>query len=149
MAYPNTLDTFTNPTPTTKVDVLSHADQHAAINNAMEAVQAELGINPKGDYDSVAALLAQMMVWFESVLVQGAKEAPTVQDRSIIRDNADESLTKTTGYLQLPTYTVAGLPSAALYPWQLVGVTNEAGGAVVAFSDGTNWRRVTDRTTVS
>lgn len=149
MSYPNTFDSFTNPTPTTKVDVLSHANQHTAINNAMAAVQAELGLNPKGEYESVAALLAQMLVWFQSVLVQGAKANPTVQDRAIIRDNADESLTKTTGYMKLPEYTVAGLPDPELYAWQMVGVTNEIGGGVVAFSDGTNWRRVTDRTIVS
>lgn len=32
---------------------------------------------------------------------------------------------------------------------QLVLVSNEAGGAVLAFSDGTNFRRVTDRAVVS
>lgn len=32
---------------------------------------------------------------------------------------------------------------------RLVFVTNEAGGPVLAFSDGTNWRRVTDRAIVS
>lgn len=96
-----------------------------------------------------AALLAQMLVWFQSVLVQGAKANPTVQDRAIIRDNADESLTKTTGYMKLPEYTVAGLPDPEQYAWQMVGVTNEVGGKVVAFSDGTNWRRVTDRAIVS
>ena len=44
----------------------------------------------------------------------------------------------------LPSYAVAGLPSAAT-AGQLVYVSDETGGAVVAFSDGTNWRRVTDR----
>lgn len=50
--------------------------------------------------------------------------------------------------LVLPSYTVAGLPSAAT-PAQFVYVTNEVGGPVPAFSDGTNWRRVTDRAIVS
>lgn len=50
--------------------------------------------------------------------------------------------------LVLPSYTVAGLPSAATAA-QFVYVTNEAGGPVPAFSDGTNWRRVTDRAIVS
>ena len=50
--------------------------------------------------------------------------------------------------LVLPSYTVAGLPSAATEA-QFVYVTNEAGGPVPAFSDGTNWRRVTDRAIVS
>jgi hypothetical protein len=50
--------------------------------------------------------------------------------------------------LVLPSYTVAGLPTAATAA-QFVYVTNDAGGPVPAFSDGTNWRRVTDRAIVS
>jgi hypothetical protein len=50
--------------------------------------------------------------------------------------------------LVLPSYTVSGLPTAATAA-QFVYVTNDAGGPVPAFSDGTNWRRVTDRAIVS
>lgn len=49
---------------------------------------------------------------------------------------------------QLRSYTVAGLPSAATAA-QMIYVSDETGGAVPAFSDGTNWRRVTDRAVVS
>ena len=49
----------------------------------------------------------------------------------------------------LEAYTVAGVPDATLYTAGLIYVTNETGGAVPAFSDGTNWRRVTDRTIIS
>lgn len=48
----------------------------------------------------------------------------------------------------LPSYTVATVPAAAPAA-QMIYVTNETGGAVPAFSDGTNWRRVTDRAIVS
>lgn len=48
----------------------------------------------------------------------------------------------------LPSYTVTTLPSASV-AGAMIYVTNEAGGAVPAFSDGTNWRRVTDRAIVS
>ena len=48
----------------------------------------------------------------------------------------------------LPSYTVATLPSAVI-AGQMIFVTNESGGSVPAFSDGTNWRRVTDRAIVS
>lgn len=47
----------------------------------------------------------------------------------------------------LPTYSVSKLPAADA-SW-LIYVPDEAGGAVVAFSDGTNWRRLTDRAIVS
>lgn len=51
--------------------------------------------------------------------------------------------------MRLPTFTVAGLPLASSYARAVVYVSNESGGAVLAFSDGTNWRRVTDRNVVS
>jgi hypothetical protein len=51
--------------------------------------------------------------------------------------------------LQLATYTVAGLPGAAARPRCLVYVSNESGGQTVAYSDGTNWRRVYDNAVVS
>jgi len=50
--------------------------------------------------------------------------------------------------LVLPSYTVSTLPSASVAA-QLVYVSDETGGAVLAFSDGTNWRRITDRAIVS
>ncbi len=50
--------------------------------------------------------------------------------------------------LRLPSFTVASLPSAATAA-AMIYVSNESGGAVLAFSDGTNWRRVTDRAIVS
>ena len=50
---------------------------------------------------------------------------------------------------QAKTYTVAGLPSAATYPRGVIYVSNETGGATIAFSDGSNWRRVQDRNVVS
>lgn len=50
---------------------------------------------------------------------------------------------------QAKTYTVSTLPSASSYPRGIIYVSNETGGAVLAFSDGTNWRRFTDRAVVS
>ena len=47
----------------------------------------------------------------------------------------------------VPSYTVAGLPSGLA--GDTAYVSNEVGGAVLAFHDGTNWRRVTDRAIVS
>jgi hypothetical protein len=50
--------------------------------------------------------------------------------------------------LRLGSYAVANLPSATT-PGRMILVTDETGGAIPAFSDGTNWRRVTDRAVVS
>jgi hypothetical protein len=48
----------------------------------------------------------------------------------------------------VPSYTVGSVPSASPAA-QVAYVSNESGGAVLAFSDGTNWRRVTDRAIIS
>ena len=50
--------------------------------------------------------------------------------------------------LVLPSYTVAGLPSAGVVG-SFVFVSNAAGGSIPAFADGTNWRRVDDRSIVT
>jgi hypothetical protein len=47
-----------------------------------------------------------------------------------------------------PTFSKSSLPSA-IPAGQIIYVPNEAGGAVIAFSDGAAWRRVTDRNVVS
>jgi len=48
-----------------------------------------------------------------------------------------------------PVYTVSTVPVAAGKIGAQIFVSNESGGAVIAFSDGTNWRRVTDRAIIS
>ncbi len=51
--------------------------------------------------------------------------------------------------VQMPSYTIATLPDATI-PGEgaLIYVTDATGGAVLAFSDGTDWRRSTDRTVI-
>ncbi len=62
----------------------------------------------------------------------------------------DVSTTAVTSTLPVgvPSYTVASIP-AATTAGQIIYVSNETGGAVLAFSDGTNFRRVTDRAIVA
>lgn len=51
--------------------------------------------------------------------------------------------------LQLAAYTVAALPAAAEWKRCVVVVTDDVGGEVAAVSDGTSWRRTTDRAVVT
>jgi len=51
--------------------------------------------------------------------------------------------------VRLMAYTVATVPTASLWEGGFIYVSDEAGGAVTAFSDGTDWRRTTDRIIVS
>ena len=46
-SYPSSLDTFTNPQSTDLLSAagVSHADQHANVNDAVEALEAKVGAN--------------------------------------------------------------------------------------------------------
>ena len=50
---------------------------------------------------------------------------------------------------RVPSHAKAALPDAATYARGIIYVPDEAGGAVLAFSTGVDWRRVTDRAVVS
>ena len=46
-------------------------------------------------------------------------------------------------------FTVATVPDVALNKGRRIYVDDETGGATIAFSDGTNWRRCQDRNIIS
>jgi hypothetical protein len=50
--YPNSLDVLINPTAndTLNSGLVPHAEQHANLNDAVEAIQTVLGINPAGSH---------------------------------------------------------------------------------------------------
>ncbi len=67
-----------------------------------------------------------------------------------LRIDRATSRTNFGGPARLVNFAVSSLPSpSAAGAGSLVFVSDESGGAVVAFSDGANWRRVTDRAIVS
>lgn len=49
----------------------------------------------------------------------------------------------------LPSFAKASLPSASDTPSAILSVSDDVGGYTIAFSDGTNWRRVQDRNVIS
>ena len=57
-AYPDGFDSFTNPAGTDALSDPAHATQHANVNDAVEAIQATLGLNPEGDEATVSARIA-------------------------------------------------------------------------------------------
>lgn len=63
-----------------------------------------------------------------------------------ITSDGEEPMTKP---FVLMAYAKADLPFASSWTYGIVYVTDDVGGAIPAFSDGTNWRRVTDRAIIS
>ena len=60
--YPGALDSFVNPTATDTLDsaTVPHATQHADSNDAIEALQVTLGVNPQGGSATVVARLTAL-----------------------------------------------------------------------------------------
>lgn len=82
------------------------------------------------------------------VLTRPAINSPEALAR-VVQDHARAINELVAGPLPLRQYLKADLPAAADFPGHLAAVTDEAGGYTVAFSDGTDWRRVQDRAIVS
>ena len=85
--------------------------------------------------------------YFVTVATEGVQLWVKDED---IRIRYDGSAWVDTDPVKPKSYTVAGVPSASTAgAGATIYVSNESGGAVPAFSDGTNWRRVTDRAVIS
>jgi len=61
-SFPGGLDSFTNPTATDTLDsaTVPHADQHSNANDAIEAIESTLGVNPQGGSATVVARLTAL-----------------------------------------------------------------------------------------
>lgn len=78
--------------------------------------------------------------------------ALTPADDDVLQRKAGEWANRTMAQLWadlVPTVTVGTIGTAAGKTGQLRYVSDETGGAIHAFSDGADWRRVTDRAVVS
>lgn len=71
--YPNNLDTFTNPSADDFLNSVTvpHNVQHSNANDAIEAIEAELGIQPSGNQATVAARLDNIEGSFATFTIDG------------------------------------------------------------------------------
>jgi hypothetical protein len=113
-----------------KINKNAAADTASILFQAGFSGRAEFGLT--GDNDFRIKVSPNGAQWRDAMIVAGSGNAAFG------------------GPLRLAASTVAGLPPAASAgAGAMIYVSNESGGAVVAFSDGTAWRRVTDRAVVS
>ena len=70
--YPASLDNFVNPTSTDRLDSVTtpHHQQHTDINDAVEALQTVIGLNPAGSHLTVKdrIIAAETNISIQSVL---------------------------------------------------------------------------------
>lgn len=103
--------------------------------------RAELGTS--GDDDLHVKVSADGSAWTEAIVVSAATGVVGIGTPS------PACRLDVAGPVRVASYAVAALPDATAGTGQIVFVPDEAGGAVLAFSDGTDWRRATDRSVVS
>ena len=128
---------------------LAVASEAVLFNHAGNGVQAKLN---KAAATDTASFLFQTN-W------SGRAEIGCVgNDNFVFKTSADGSNFTTgltlvagaSGVPRLPSFTVNSLPDAATAGAGAIAyISSESGGAVLAFSDGAEWRRVTDRAVVS
>lgn len=58
--FPVSLDSFSNPSPTDYQDIVPHSTQHANLNDAVELLQAKVGINGSADTNSLDYKVTQV-----------------------------------------------------------------------------------------
>jgi hypothetical protein len=94
--YPGSLDNFVNPTASDTLNsaTVPHADQHANLNDAVEAIQTELGINPSSSFLTVDARIfeAERQIADQSVLngLTDVTIAPVVGAGDVLRYNGSQ-----------------------------------------------------------
>lgn len=72
------------------------------------------------------------------------------RDKTDLRIFYDQLTREIAGDPKAVSYTVSTVPDATQSgAGTIIYVSDETGGSVLAFSDGTDWRRVTDRAVIS
>lgn len=107
-----------------------------------------------GKGSTLTNLFKKLCTHLKSIGFLTLKDSPSAYTGaagSLVGVNTAESGVEYVDKIALPhrEYTVATVPAAASNQGVIIMVTDEVGGYVPAFSDGTDWRRVTDRNIIS
>ncbi|MBN9309880.1 MAG: DUF2793 domain-containing protein [Devosia sp.] len=133
---------FTNASAGVQVKLNKHSsgDTASLLYQTSFSGRAELGT--AGDDNLHIKVSPDGSAWTEALVVDTSGKVGIGTASPAVKLDVD-------GPIRCKPYTVAGVPAASAGAGQMIFVSNEAGGATLAFSDGTNWRRVADRAVVS
>lgn len=105
--------------------------------------QTTIGVNVDADLTVTQGSIASI---FGSNPLGGVSEDEIVPTgNGIVFDERNAVTPIWSGFIKPQAFTMGTLPVASAYTGSMIYVSNESGGATVAFSDGTDWRRVQDR----
>ncbi len=130
-----------------QVAPLSLGSQNSRIHVSFEYANAKFSVSnwSSDPAKSVCSLLGASLQTGNYFEITSKHFGATVGD--VLKVTADKKI-EFGGTVRLQSYTIATLPPA-IDAGAMIFVTDEVGGAVMAFCDGSNWLRCTDRTIVS
>lgn len=73
ISFPTTLDALTNPSATDRTNVVSHSGQHSDANDAIEALEAKMGINGSAVTSSLSYKLSGVVTPDKAVSLTGVE----------------------------------------------------------------------------
>lgn len=82
-AFPLGLDSLSNPGPTNKQNSPSHSSQHANANDAIEALEAKVGVNGSSNPDSLDYKIANLETSNAPIII-AASDAPAIWQSSAV-----------------------------------------------------------------
>ena len=112
--YPGALDSLVNPTATDTLDsaTVPHATQHADANDAIEAIEVTLGVNPQGGSATVVARLTALDSTVSGKAATNQTMYVGTTAIAINRSSASQTLTGTSIDGNAATATLATTASA-------------------------------------
>lgn len=144
---------FSGDDPTSVLELWAGSNNKLLINPYDVTTDGQLVDSPsivlRGKYDSdetAGITSADFDAKIQHIITAGGSSPASRVDFNI--DSTTVLKLQSEGYPEVPEYTVATLPAVGS-GGGVIAVTDETGGYVLAFSDGTDWRRVTDRAIVS
>jgi hypothetical protein len=115
-AYPSAIDNFTNPLASDSRTSPSHASQHDDINDAIEAIETELGTLPKGAFASVKARLNANSPW-DAEIVKATDD--TVTNSATLTNDSELSFALTASSIYVVEFLIifSGNDATGDYKW--------------------------------
>jgi hypothetical protein len=110
--YPGALDTFTNPTENDNLDTtgVKHHEQHADINDAVEALEAKVGINSSGVTTSLDYRVTRLETYVYEFALSDEVTAITTGTAKLTW-RAPHAMTITALRASLSTESSSGIPT--------------------------------------
>lgn len=133
---------FTNAADSVHVKVNKHSSSDTAALLYQTGFSGRAEIGTAGDDKLHIKVSPDGAAWTEALVVDSAGKVGLGIASPGVRLDVD-------GPIRAKSYTVARVPAADTGAGQMIFVSNESGGATLAFSDGTSWRRVADRAVIS